>query len=145
MTKHKWALRSLYTSSSGGTFELLRCEHCGQEKLGAPKPGEHGPMGPYNVYNGRDTCPTREELAEREARAEAHRQEYLAARRAEEAALKQRREQIRALAAAQGLSAEDYPFSREEAKALYDAGYHSGLERGADGGSFEAALRALGR
>lgn len=32
----------------------------------------------------------------------------------------------------------------EEARALYESGFNSGLERGADGGSFEAALLDLG-
>lgn len=34
--------------------------------------------------------------------------------------------------------------SIEQARILYDAGFSSGLERGADGGSFEQALGELG-
>jgi hypothetical protein len=136
---HKWAFRCLYTTTAGDTYELLRCEHCKEEKLGERRPGEHGAMGPYNVYNGRETCtpPEARQKREREARAE-----WEAFRAREEAALAERRARVAAMAQAAGKSIEDYPFSREEARALYEAGrnYEDG-----GGGSFEEALRELGR
>lgn len=56
--------------------------------------------------------------------------------------LTERQERVRVATALYG---ESPPFSPEEAKELYEAGYNSGLECGADGGTFEEALRKLGR
>lgn len=144
--RHEWQFSCLYQlSGSPVVRELLRCVHCDQEKLGIARdarPGEHGVTGPYNVWNERDTCPTAVEIEERLAE---HSRFAAGNRAAREAALAARREDVQRRAFAAGVPQQQLPFSREEAEALYRAGYASGSERGADGGSFEAAVRDLGR
>lgn len=140
--RHEWSFRCLYTNTANETFELLRCDHCGEEKLGKPRPGEYGAMGPYNVYNGQEFCTPQEE---KDARRRASEREWAEFRKAEERALYERQEKVWARAEAAGVLVSELPFSLDEARALYDAGYSSGLERGADGDSFEQALRKLGR
>ena len=56
-----------YTNTAYQTFEFSICAKCGQGKLGEPRPNERGVLGPYKIWNGRDTCPTEEELAEARA------------------------------------------------------------------------------
>lgn len=143
--KHEWAFKSFYTDGSFRTFELLKCAHCGQEKVGVLRPDKRGPMGVYNVYNGRDTCPTPEEIAGQQAKVALAVAGFQAAEAAREEAIARRREEVRVAAKTWNVSPREYPFSLDEARALYDAGFSSGLERGADGGSFEVALRTLGR
>jgi hypothetical protein len=133
--KHEFAFKTLYTDVFGKTFELLRCAHCDQEKLGIERPGEYGPTGPYNVYNGKDTCPTPEEIEARRAENERFVADWANKRNAE---LAVRRESVRLRAIAAGVEPSELPFSLEEARALYDAGL-------LDDGSFEDALRELGR
>lgn len=138
---HEWEFRCCVTSGVD-TRALFRCQHCGQCRLGERRHGAVGVWGPYKVWNRRATCPTSaEEVARRVDAAEA----AAATRAVEKQQLAEVREAVAARATAAGTSPDELPLSHEEAKAIYDAGYSSGLERGADGGSFEAALRAIGR
>lgn len=142
---HNWEFETVYTDTSYRSFELLHCTNCKQQKLGKELHDVRGVMGPYNVYNGRNTCPTPEEVQQAKDRQEQSRQQYLAEQERERTELERKSDAVLTRSVLAGVSLNELPFTLEEARALYEAGYESGLERGADGGSFEGALRQLGR
>lgn len=104
--QHVWVETGVnYSESYGGTFKMLRCELCGEEKMGDKcPPGTQGVMGVYKVWNKRETCYTPEELATRKAHNDQFYAELAEKNRREEARLRNGPEYVAARAALASLA-----------------------------------------